>query len=145
MKRLIFALTLISIMLSVHAQESRNVAYIRAQGNDVSSFSIAESWVHPINVPESCTDWLKPAQATGLSDWSEWHPCPGTRLYQLWRFLKYAKEKGILFMTVRENLDRMANKTEAGYYVRSKQAAFDDNDYDYFVEDCFGNITLHKK
>ena len=125
--------------------------YTSGWSNEINSQLVSnggtypDSWVHPINVPESCSDWLKPAQATGLSDWSEWYPCPGTRLYQLWRFLKYAKEKGILFMTVRDNLDRMANKTEAGYYVRSKQAAFDDNDYDYFVEDCFGNITLHKK
>ena len=29
-------------MLQVHAQESREVAYIRAQGNDVASFTIAE-------------------------------------------------------------------------------------------------------
>lgn len=104
-----------------------------------------DSWVHPVNLPESVSNWLKPAKETGLTDWKDWYPCPGTRLYQLWRFLKYAKEHGILFLTVRDNLDRMANKVEAGYFVRSKQAAFDDNDYDYFVEDCFGNITLHKK
>lgn len=105
-----------------------------------------DSWVHPVNIPESCTNWLAPAQATGISNWSEWHPCPGTRLYQLWRFLKYAKEeKGVLFLTVRDNLDRMANKVEGGYYVRSKQAAFDDSDDNYFVEDCYGNIILHRK
>ena len=103
-------------------------------------------WVHPINMPESSTDWLKPAEETGLTEWKDWRPCPGTRLFQLWKFLKYAKEeKGIQFLTVRDNLDRMANKVEGGYFVRSKQAAFDDADYDYFVEDCFGNITLHRK
>ncbi len=105
-----------------------------------------DAWVHPTNIPGSVADWLKPSKETGLSSWKDWYPCPGTRLYQLWRFLKWAKEeKGILLLTVRDNLDRMANKSEAGYFVKSKQAAFDDNDYDYFIEDCFGNITLHKK
>lgn len=42
MKRFIFALTLIAIMLSVHAHESLKVAYIKAQGNDVASFSIVD-------------------------------------------------------------------------------------------------------
>lgn len=108
--------------------------------------SYPDSWVHPTNMPEAVEDWMKPAKETGLTDWKDWHPCPGTRLYQLWRFLKWIKEeKGVLLMTVRDNLDRMANRVEGGYYVDTKQAAFDDDDYDYFIEDCFGNITLHKK
>lgn len=89
-------------------------------------------------------DWLKPNDSTGMKSWSEWHPCPGTRLYQLWRLLKYAKEKGVAFLTISQNLDRMANKVEGGYFVRSRQNAFDKTDYNYYIEDCFGNIYLHR-
>ena len=89
-------------------------------------------------------DWLKPNDSTGLNSWSEWHPCPGTRLYQLWKFLKYAKEKGVSFLTISQNLDRMANKVEGGYFVRNYQNAYDKFDTDYYIEDIFGNIYLHK-
>lgn len=90
-------------------------------------------------------NWLKPHDDTNLESWSAWHPCPGTRLYQLWKLLKYAKEKGVSFMTISENLGRMQNKVEGGYFVRKPQNAFDDKDNDYFIEDYFGNIFLHRK
>lgn len=96
-------------------------------------------------VPDmSSDDWLKPNDSTGLKSWSEWHPCPGTRLYQLWRFLKYAKEQGVALLTISQNLDRMANKVEGGYFVRKRQNAFDKFDTDYYIEDIFGNIYLHR-
>lgn len=89
-------------------------------------------------------DWMKPHGDTNLKSWSAWHPCPGTRLYQLWKFLKYAQEKGVSFMTISDNLDRMQNRVEGGYFVRKPQNAFDEKDNDYFIEDHFGNIYLHR-
>lgn len=89
-------------------------------------------------------EWLKPNDTTGLTSWAEWYPCPGTRLYQLWKFLKYAKGKGVSFMTISQNLERMANIVEGGYFVRTYQNAFDKFDTDYYIEDRFGNIYLHK-
>lgn len=90
-------------------------------------------------------DWMSPHDDTNLESWSAWHPCPGTRLYQLWKLLKYAKEKGVSFMTISENMDRMQNRVEGGYFVRKPQNAFDEKDNDYFIEDHFGNIYLHRK
>ena len=92
----------------------------------------------------SSDDWLKPNDSTGLNNWSEWQPCPGTRLYQLWRLLKYAKGKGVALLTISQNLDRMANKVEGGYFVRKRQNAFDKFDTDYYIEDILGNIYLHR-
>ena len=89
-------------------------------------------------------DWMKPHGDTNLKSWSAWHPCPGTRLYQLWKLLKYAQEKGVSFMTISDNLDRMQNRVEGGYFVRKPQNAFDEKDNDYFIEDHFGNIYLHR-
>ena len=90
-------------------------------------------------------DWMKPHDDTNLANWSAWHPCPGTRLYQLWKLLKYANEKGVSFMTISDNLSRMQNKVEAGYFVRKAQNAFDEKDNDYYIDDHFGNIYLHRK
>lgn len=92
----------------------------------------------------SSVEWLKPNDSTGIESWSEWYPCPGTRLYQLWKLLKYAKDKGVSFLTISQNLDRMANKVEGGYFVRNYQNAFDKFDTDYYIEDLFGNIYLHR-
>ena len=92
----------------------------------------------------SSVDWLKPNDSTGIKSWSEWYPCPGTRLYQLWKFLKYAKDKGVTFLTISQNLERMANKVEGGYFVRTYQNAFDKFDNNYYIEDIFGNIYLHR-
>ena len=90
-------------------------------------------------------DWIKPSESSKLKAWSEWHPCPGTRLYQLWKFLKYARTCGANFLTIEQNLERMENKVEGGYYVRTKQNDFDEPDSDYYIEDKFGNIYLHRK
>ena len=47
-------------------------------------------------------------------------------------------------MTISQNLERMANIVEGGYFVRTYQNAFDKFDTDYYIEDMFGNIYLHK-
>lgn len=91
------------------------------------------------------SDWVKPSPSSQLRSWSEWHPCPGTRLYQLWKLLNYAKDRGVTFLTIDQNLDRMANKVEVGHFYRIRQNAFDEKDNDYYIEDHFGNIYLHRK
>lgn len=90
-------------------------------------------------------DWMKPNDDSNLESWTAWYPCPGTRLFQLWKLLKYAKGKGVSFMTISENLGRMQNKVEGGYFVRKPQNTFDEKDSDYYIEDHFGNIYLHRK
>ena len=39
----------------------------------------------------------------------------------------------------------MQNKVEGGYFVRKPQNAFDEKDNDYYIEDYFGNVYLHRK
>lgn len=90
-------------------------------------------------------EWMTPSIFSQLNNWSEWYPCPGTRLYQLWKFLNYAKDCGVTLLTIAQNLERMENRVEGGYFVRTRQNAFEEIDNNYYIEDYFGNIYLHRK
>lgn len=77
-----------------------------------------DSWVWPMSETDPETGDLRPAESLGISDWSQWYPCPGTRLYMLWELLRYARDKGMLNVTSGEGFDRMGNKVTAGYYEK---------------------------
>ena len=82
-----------------------------------------DEWVHPI-LPED--DIMKaidtPPARLGISSWSEWYPCPGTRLSMLYELLKYAISKGLLNVTSKEGFECMGNIYAVGYYNKNGQA-----------------------
>ena len=78
--------------------------------------SYPDEWVIPMKGMDSANDSLTPPAHLGISDWSEWYPCPGTRLEMMWKVLKYAKEKGLRNVTCSEGFSIMGNKVSVGYY-----------------------------
>lgn len=78
--------------------------------------SYPDEWVIPMKGMDSANDPLTPPAHLGISDWSEWYPCPGTRLEMMWKVLKYAKEKGLRNVTCSEGFSIMGNKVSVGYY-----------------------------
>lgn len=75
-----------------------------------------DEWVIPMKGMDSANDPLSPPAHLGISDWSEWHPCPGTRLEMMWKVLKYAKDKGLKNVTCSEGFEIMGNKISVGYF-----------------------------
>lgn len=77
-----------------------------------------DSWVWPMADVDPETGDLRPAESLGITDWSQWYPCPGTRLRMLWDLLAYARDKGLLCVTSSEGFDKIANKVTSGYYQK---------------------------
>ena len=75
-----------------------------------------DEWVIPMKGVNPTIDPLTPPASLGISDWSEWHPCPGTRLYMMWQLLKYAREKGLVNVTSSEGFEIMGNRRASGYF-----------------------------
>lgn len=75
-----------------------------------------DAWVDPMEGVDPLDDDLSPRPELGISDWSQWHPCPGTRLYMLWELLKYAQDRGMLNVTSSEGFRRFGNTFARGYY-----------------------------
>lgn len=92
-----------------------------------------DSYVVPVCRPkETEGNVFLPDSSTGLADWGSWqmdkdgkitghgwYPCPGTRLYQFWKFLLWIKSQGIEIMTIKDNLDRIANTSSEGVWIPS--------------------------
>ncbi len=75
-----------------------------------------DAWVYPMDATDPLHDPLTPSARLGIKDWSEWYPCPGTRLRMVWDLLKYAKEVGLLNVTSSEGFEIIGNKIGVGYY-----------------------------
>lgn len=75
-----------------------------------------DAWVNPMEGVDPVTGSLAPRPELGISDWSEWHPCPGTRLYMLWELLRYARDLGMECVTSSEGFETFGNSFACGYY-----------------------------
>ena len=75
-----------------------------------------DEWVDPLAGMDFLEDPLTPPANLGISSWSEWHPCPGTRLDMLRALLAYALEKGMLNVGSTEGFELMGNRVAEGYY-----------------------------
>ena len=110
--------------------------------------SYPDSYVVPIRRPKDYPDdFLSPDPSTGLKSWGEWnmdehgkitgsgwYPCPGTRLYQFWKFLLWIKSQGVEIMTVKDNLERIANKSTKGVWLPlSFLDPYDEKDFGDFL------------
>ena len=84
-----------------------------------------DEWVYPMTDNDPLNGDLEPSPALGISSWSEWHPCPGTRLAMLYDLLKYAKEKGMINVTTSEGFNRIGNTFASGYYIDGIQLGND--------------------
>lgn len=93
--------------------------------------SYPDSYIVPVCRPKEMQgNVLCPDSSTGLADWGKWqmdekgkitgygwYPCPGTRLYQFWKFLLWIKSQGIEIMTIKDNLNRIANTYTEGVWI----------------------------
>ncbi len=81
-----------------------------------------DEWVNPMcnlasgEYPDSISFDVRPE--LGISSWSEWHPCPGTRLYMLWQLLRYARDMGFLNVNSSRGFEVMGNRVAVGYCHR---------------------------
>lgn len=109
-----------------------------------------DEWVEPLDGMDFLNDPLTPPSRLGISDWSEWYPCPGTRLDMLREILLYCKEKGMLNVTSTEGFEIMGNKQMSGYYNGDVRIGHDryfmegDRDkYPHYVESATGEESYY--
>ena len=87
--------------------------------------SYPDEWVIPMKGMDSARDSLSPPPHLGIDKWSEWYPCPGSRLEMMWKILKYAKDKGLLNVTCSEGFAVMGNKKSYGYFNQGYRFGMD--------------------
>lgn len=113
------------IVMGLHAYRPCWVNYI--PGKLVSEGGgYPDAWVNPMASACPLKDGsLAPPPELGIRDWSEWRPCPGTRLEMLWALLRYARDRGMLNVTSSEAFEIMGNRVAEGYYIRGVQVGND--------------------
>lgn len=84
-----------------------------------------DEWVHPMEGVDPLNDALTPPERLGIKDWSEWYPCPGTRLRMMWDLLKHALDKGMVNVTSSEGFERIGNRRSAGYFSKGIKFGYD--------------------
>lgn len=109
-----------------------------------------DEWVYPARIPADFPDtYLEPPTEKGINKWSDWTPCPNTRLYMLYEFLQYVQQKGMINVTSSEAFQKIGNLMTVGYFSKGGQLNFDKNigsaNYPHFVvgidgsQDYFNN------
>lgn len=89
-----------------------------------------DEWVNPMEGINPLTDPLSPPKRLGISDWSEWYPCPGTRLRMMWDLLCYAKSLGMINVTSREGFEILGNKVSSGYFTKGHKIGYDNDSFE---------------
>jgi hypothetical protein len=94
-----------------------------------------DAWVYPCRDYSDDASYLDtPNEATGLTSWDDWHPCPGTYLYQLWRLLNYIKTKeteGVLrYGTLTDSVEVLHNLVDVGDFTAGMKGGGRGSDYD---------------
>ena len=123
--------------------------------------SYPDSYVVPVSRPQdNPAGFLSPDVSTGLDSWGEWkmapdgtisghgwYPCPGTRLYQFWKFLLWIQSQGIEIMTVKDNLDRIANRSAEGLWIHPAFLdPYDDQEFgDFHFVGADGSTISNKR
>lgn len=149
-----------SIILGMHMYRDcwKNVIESELQSH---GGTYPDSYVVPVCRPkETDGNFLLPDPSTGLPDWGKWqmdengkitgqgwYPCPGTRLYQFWKFLLWIKSQGIEIMTIKDNLDRIANTHSEGVWFPSYFLAPYDNQEmgDFYFVGADGSTVRNRK
>lgn len=109
-----------------------------------------DEWVIPMKDMDSANDPLSPPSQLGISEWSEWYPCPGTRLEMMWKVLKYAKERGLRNVTCGEGFRIMGNKSSFGYFNKSHKIGKDSSGlldtedvYPHYIVSPAGEVSYY--
>lgn len=110
-----------------------------------------DEWVVPLrDISQYPDSYLDPPVEKGINDWSDWYPCPGTRLDMLWQLLKYAREKGLVNVTSDEGFEKIGNKISVGFYNGGKQLDLDKSGvegaadiYPHYVVGANGERSYH--
>lgn len=88
--------------------------------------SYPDEWVMPITSEDDIIAALDtPPARLGIKSWSEWYPCPGTRLRMLYDLLLYMKSKGLDNLTSNEGFARFGNILNEGLYTKGGQIGQD--------------------
>lgn len=89
-----------------------------------------KEWINPLNEEEirsidENNYWEIPPKRLGISNWSEWVPCDGTKLKMLYDIFCYAIEKGMLNVTGYEGAQKMGNVFSSGIYTKGDKYDLD--------------------
>ena len=97
-------------------------AYRKCWQNHVPGALVSEGgtypdeWVNPLEGIDPLHDPLTPPARLGISNWSEWYPCPGTRLRMMWDIFRYAIDRGLINVTSAEGFEILGNRKTVGYF-----------------------------
>lgn len=85
-----------------------------------------DEWVHPILDTDNIVEALDtPPARLGIQSWSEWHPCPGSRLAMVHELFSYARSQGIPNLLAREGFAQYGNILSEGMYTKGGQTGQD--------------------
>ena len=106
-----------------------------------------DEWVYPLRDITTYPDtYLDPPTEKGINKWSDWTPCPNTRLYMLYEILQYAKQKGMLNVTSSEAFNKIGNLMTVGVFTKGGKWNFDSSitkdvsDYPHFIVGADGSM-----
>lgn len=86
-----------------------------------------DAWVSPMSTIKPLESPLTPPDTLGIASWSEWHPCPGTRLYMIWELFKMARDMGMLCVTSAEGYEKIGNRESAGYFTNGIKIGYNEH------------------
>lgn len=110
-----------------------------------------DEWVDPLKGIDFLNDPLDtPPARLGITDWSEWYPCPGSRLEMLRDLILYCLDKGMMNVISSEGFEKMGNRCAAGYFNNGFRCGYDRNRlvddrdiYPHYVESATGEESYY--
>lgn len=88
--------------------------------------SYPDEWVHPILDTDDISAALDtPPARLGISSWSEWYPCPGSRLQMVHELFAYARTQGVNNVLAREGFAQYGNIYSEGMFTKGGQTGQD--------------------
>lgn len=111
-----------------------------------------DEWVHPITDEDELPEAFDtPPARLGISSWTEWYPCPGTRLRMLYDLVRYAQERGLKNVNSKEGFSMFGNKVSEGFFAKGSQTGQDifgiegtSPDYPHRVVGVDGSVDVYK-